>query len=96
MTVEFHVVGGGSPVDEDDVKCLTAAAESIQLAARIVDTPCNNMHTDIFLEVSKPDYYHDSYNVSSFIHVAYNVALLLNWVFITLCVCSRINKKIKC
>ena len=53
VTVEFHIVGDGSPVDEDDVSCLTVAAESIQLAARIVDTPCNDMHTDIFLEVWK-------------------------------------------
>ena len=53
VTVEFHVVGDGGPVVEDDVNCLTAAAEGIRLAAKIVDTPCNDMHTDIFLKVGR-------------------------------------------
>lgn len=32
-------------------QCLTSATEGVRLAARIVDTPCNEMNTDIFLEV---------------------------------------------
>ncbi|XP_059118013.1 probable aminopeptidase NPEPL1 isoform X2 [Peromyscus eremicus] len=32
------------------ILCLTNAAEAVRLAARIVDTPCNEMNTDIFLE----------------------------------------------
>ena len=50
VTVEFVLVDG-PPLTEEDTKCMTTAAESIRLAARIVDTPCNNMHTDLFLEV---------------------------------------------
>ncbi|XP_031228785.1 probable aminopeptidase NPEPL1 isoform X3 [Mastomys coucha] len=32
------------------ILCLTNATEGVRLAARIVDTPCNEMNTDIFLE----------------------------------------------
>lgn len=34
------------------VQCLESAADGIRLSARIVDTPCNEMNTDIFIEVS--------------------------------------------
>ena len=50
ITVEFITVDS-QPITEEDVKCMTTAAESIRLAARIVDTPCSEMHTDQFLEV---------------------------------------------
>lgn len=36
-------------------QCLSNAADGVRLAARIVDTPCNEMNTDHFLEVS--DYF---------------------------------------
>lgn len=36
-------------------QCLSSAADGVRLAARIVDTPCNEMNTDHFLEVS--DYF---------------------------------------
>lgn len=32
-------------------QCLASATEGVRLAARIVDTPCNEMNTDNFLEV---------------------------------------------
>lgn len=51
VTVEFLLVDG-PPLTAEDTQCMTTAAESIRLAARIVDTPCNDMHTDIFLEVT--------------------------------------------
>lgn len=35
-------------------QCLTNATEGVRLAARIVDTPCNEMNTDTFLEVRGP------------------------------------------
>ncbi|EDO41614.1 predicted protein [Nematostella vectensis] len=54
VTVEFLVVGkDATPLTEDDVSCLTAAAESVRLAAKIVDIPCNDMNTDHFLEEIK-------------------------------------------
>lgn len=34
-------------------QCLSNAADGVRLAARIVDTPCNEMNTDHFLEVSE-------------------------------------------
>lgn len=33
-------------------QCLESATEGVRLAARIVDTPCNEMNTDHFVEVS--------------------------------------------
>ena len=53
VTVEFCFKDGEdtSPPTETEIACLTAAADGIRLAARIVDTPCNEMHTDIFLQV---------------------------------------------
>lgn len=33
------------------LQCLASATEGVRLAARIVDTPCNEMNTDSFLEV---------------------------------------------
>ncbi|XP_048956328.1 probable aminopeptidase NPEPL1 isoform X3 [Canis lupus dingo] len=35
------------------ILCLTNATEGVRLAARIVDTPCNEMNTDTFLEEIK-------------------------------------------
>ena len=50
INVEFICTDGRSVTDED-VPCLTHVAKGIQMAARIVDTPCNEMHTDAFLDV---------------------------------------------
>lgn len=35
------------------VQCLSNAADGVRLSARIVDTPCNEMNTDHFLDVSE-------------------------------------------
>ena len=52
--VDYKFVGDKSePLSTNEVQCFTAAVESIRLAAKIVDTPCNEMHTDIFLDVSR-------------------------------------------
>lgn len=49
--VEFFLVGqDNGPVEVSTLQCLTNATEGVRLAARIVDTPCNEMNTDIFLE----------------------------------------------
>lgn len=37
------------------VQCLSNAADGVRLAARIVDTPCNEMNTDHFLNVRQTD-----------------------------------------
>ncbi|KAL4234571.1 putative aminopeptidase npepl1 [Mactra antiquata] len=52
VTVEFLLVGEGSdkPLDDEDISCLTAAAESVRLSAKIVDMPCADMHTNKFLD----------------------------------------------
>lgn len=49
VTTEF-IINNGSLSDED-CTMLQHAAESVRLAARIVDTPCNEMNTDQFLSV---------------------------------------------
>ncbi|KAM9859185.1 putative aminopeptidase NPEPL1 [Aulostomus maculatus] len=54
VTVEFVIVGqDSSPPDAAELECLTNAAEGVRLAARIVDTPCNEMNTDHFLDEIK-------------------------------------------
>ncbi|XP_038664599.1 probable aminopeptidase NPEPL1 [Scyliorhinus canicula] len=50
VTVEFILVGeNANPLTESTLACLLSAAEGIRIAARIVDTPCNEMNTDDFL-----------------------------------------------
>lgn len=52
--VEFIIVtpeGENSHLSETMAECLNDATDSIRLAARIVDTPCNIMHTDAFLDL---------------------------------------------
>lgn len=52
ITVEFCFKGEDTtPPTEKEIACLDAAADGIRLTAQIVDTPCNEMHTDAFLEV---------------------------------------------
>ncbi|XP_049724902.1 probable aminopeptidase NPEPL1 isoform X2 [Elephas maximus indicus] len=41
------------PVEVSTLQCLVNATEGVRLAARIVDTPCNEMNTDTFLEEIK-------------------------------------------
>ncbi|XP_057262338.1 probable aminopeptidase NPEPL1 isoform X2 [Pezoporus wallicus] len=51
VTVEFFLVGqNNGPIEVATLKCLASATEGVRLAARIVDTPCNEMNTDNFLE----------------------------------------------
>ena len=52
VTVEFLFVGENkNALSKCEVQCLTASAESIRLAARIVDTPTNEMTTNTFVKV---------------------------------------------
>jgi len=57
VKVEFLIVEGGScnpaVLTAEDIKLLETSCSSIQLAARIVDTPCNVMNTDAFVEEAK-------------------------------------------
>lgn len=55
VTVEFLVLeedGSLSMVTREEAAALQSAADGIRLAARIVDTPCNEMNVDIFVNVS--------------------------------------------
>lgn len=52
--VEFVLIEGAGvvsqvPLSEDEIACLQNAAKGIQLAARIVDMPCNEMDVSAFL-----------------------------------------------
>ncbi|XP_028667786.1 probable aminopeptidase NPEPL1 isoform X3 [Erpetoichthys calabaricus] len=54
VVVEFIVVGqDNGPLEVSALECLSNAAEGVRLAARIVDTPCNEMNTDHFLQEIK-------------------------------------------
>lgn len=51
LTVEFIFPNDkNEKLSENDINCLTAASQSIRLTAKIVDMPCNEMHTDAFLD----------------------------------------------
>lgn len=50
LTVEYLLVDGSEPLNAEDIGCLDALAYGIRLAAKIVDIPCADMHTDAFLE----------------------------------------------
>ena len=52
VSVEF-VCPDQPSVSQDDLSVLEHAKDGIQMAARIVDTPCNEMHTDAFVEETK-------------------------------------------
>ncbi|XP_077430362.1 putative aminopeptidase NPEPL1 [Vanacampus margaritifer] len=54
VAVEFVIVGQeNNQMDEAEFQCLSNAADGVRLAARIVDTPCNEMNTDHFLDEIK-------------------------------------------
>ncbi|MBN3325164.1 PEPL1 aminopeptidase, partial [Atractosteus spatula] len=54
VVVEFVTVGeDNGPLDLGTLECLSSTADGVRLAARIVDTPCNEMNTDHFLEEIK-------------------------------------------
>ncbi|MBN3298157.1 putative aminopeptidase NPEPL1 [Amia ocellicauda] len=54
LTVEFITVGqDNGPLELGTLECLSTTAEGVRLAARIVDTPCNEMNTDHFLQEIK-------------------------------------------
>ncbi|XP_075880583.1 putative aminopeptidase NPEPL1 [Nelusetta ayraudi] len=54
VTVELLIVGpDSSPLGAVEIECLSNAADGVRLAARIVDTPCNEMNTDHFLQEIK-------------------------------------------
>ena len=43
---------GAEALTSDDTACLDALAYGVRLAAKVVDIPCADMHTDSFLDVS--------------------------------------------
>ncbi|KAK1173722.1 putative aminopeptidase NPEPL1 isoform X1 [Acipenser oxyrinchus oxyrinchus] len=54
VAVEFILLEpSNGPLTTATLKCLSNAAESIRMAARIVDTPCSEMNTDDFLQEIK-------------------------------------------
>ena len=53
VSVEFAIVGESTCDLQEIASCLQDAADSIQMAARIVDTPCNFMNTTAFVNEAK-------------------------------------------
>lgn len=59
VTVEFVLIGDdNTPISSEDAECMSIVAESIRLSARLVDMPCQDMHTSAFVEVTN---YHNDY-----------------------------------
>lgn len=55
VNVEFIIIDKSGtisemPLDKSEISCLEDAAKSIRLAARIVDSPCNEMNVSHFIE----------------------------------------------
>ena len=60
VTVEFLIVdddeesaASPSSLTDNDIAALNSSCEAIMMTARIVDTPCNEMNTDHFVEEAK-------------------------------------------
>lgn len=55
VIVEFVLVGqNNTPISDEDAVCMSVVAESIRLSARLVDMPCQDMHTSAFVkEIAK-------------------------------------------
>ena len=54
VIVEFVLVGqNNTPISDEDAVCMSVVAESIRLSARLVDMPCQDMHTSAFVKVNK-------------------------------------------
>lgn len=51
VNIEF-ILTDGEPINQKDLEILEHSAKGIQMTAKIVDQPCNEMHTDAFLDVS--------------------------------------------
>ena len=68
VTVEFVLVGNNdSPITSEDVDCMNAVADSIRLSARLVDTPCGEMHTSAFVQVWTDIYTNNRTNIISIV-----------------------------
>lgn len=50
---EFKVEEGG--LSKEEIGCIEDAAKAVRNAARLVDTPANELHTDAFVEVGESD-----------------------------------------
>lgn len=52
VTVEFILVGPDceNPLSNSDLDCLHTITSGVRLSARVVDTPCSEMHTDAFVD----------------------------------------------
>lgn len=50
ILVEFLMSDGSDPLSQTELAAIENSAAAIQMAARIVDAPCNEMHTDAFLD----------------------------------------------
>lgn len=56
VTIEFLIVplnNGDNMVNQDEIATLERIANSIKMTARIVDTPCNEMNVNHFLNASE-------------------------------------------
>ncbi|CAB4064806.1 NPEPL1 [Lepeophtheirus salmonis] len=53
VNVEFILANDRNPISGDEARSIEHAIFGIQTAARIVDTPCNEMHVNTFIEEVK-------------------------------------------
>lgn len=56
VTIEFLIISNTNNLDykvsKEEIETMERIANSVRMAARIVDTPCNYMNVDHFLDAS--------------------------------------------
>jgi len=68
VTVEFLIIpdsNGDNKVEKEEIATLERIANAIKMTARIVDTPCNDMNVNHFLDASQTKWLNtlDNFNI---------------------------------
>lgn len=73
MTVEFLIVSNNdddNKMDLEEIATLERIANAIKMTARIVDTPCNEMNVNHFLDASETKWL--KFNMLEIVNFEYN------------------------
>lgn len=74
VTVEFLIVpninGDENKVDKEEIATLERIANAIKMTARIVDTPCNDMNVNHFLDASQTKWL--KFSILDIVNFGYN------------------------
>ena len=96
VTIEFVLVGkNDSPITSEDVECMSAVAESIRLSARLVDMPCQDMHTSAFVQVNTKNMV-GIYYILCILYIMYNYVLCILYYVLYIIYYLRNRKHVPC